>query len=160
MKRTHAVICFISFLALCLPPAGAAAGGDRIAFINIRMVGGEPVLESVEIVEGKLKIPKKLHLGREKLYCEVIDASGESIFETVVPDPSIQRFEYADEDGRLHSKVVNLEEAYISIRIPYDEAARTLEIYRVEASPDGRSLLKKASRIGSLTIHAGRGGHE
>jgi hypothetical protein len=123
-------------------------------------VEGEPILESVEIVEGRLKTPRKLHLGRGKLYCEFLDVTGKPIFETVVPDPSIHRVEYADEEGRLHSKTVTIEDAFISIRMPYDPAARTLEIYRIDALPGRRELSKRASRLGSLRIDEGRDGHE
>lgn len=160
MKRIHVGILVLCFSAACLIPAGARAGGDRIAFLNIRMAGGEPVLESVKIVEGKLKIPKTLHLERGKLYCEVLDLSGKTIFETVVHDPSIQRLEYADEEGRLHSRVVTGEDAFFSVRIPYDAAARTVEIYRIDTPPGGRVLAKKAGHLCTLTIDFSGGGHE
>lgn len=124
------------------------------------MVEGELTLESVEVVEGRLKIPKTLHPGKGKLYCEVLDVSGKPIFETIIPDPSIHRFEYADEDGTLHSKTVTREDAFISIRMPYDPAARTLEIYRIDTLPGSGRLSKKAGMIGSLRIVEGRGGHE
>lgn len=160
VKRIQMGILVLAFLTACLMPVGVSAGGDRIAFLNIRMVRGEPVLEGIEVVEGRLKIPKRLHLGREKLYCEVKDAAGNRIFETVVPDPSVRRLEYVDGDGTLHSKIVTEDDAFISIRIPYDEAARTLEIYSIDTPPGGVELSKRARKIGTLTIDVRGGGNE
>lgn len=160
MKRIHFGILILSCLALCLTASGSHAGNDRIAFLNIRIVDGELTLENVKVVEGRLKIPESLHLDKGKLYCEVLDVGGKSIFETVVQDPAIQRLEYADEEGRLHSKTVNRKDTFFSIRIPYDSAANRVEIYRIDASPDGKKLVKKASRLGSLPIDVRGDGHE
>jgi hypothetical protein len=160
VKRIHVGILILYCLATCLIPAGSRAGGDRIAFLNIRMIRGELVLESIKVVDGRLKIPRTLHLEKGKLYCEVLDLSGKPIYETVVHDPSIQRLEYADEGGRLHSKIVTREDAFLSIRIPYDAAARTVEIYRIDVSHEGARLVKRASRLGSLTIDVRGGSHE
>jgi hypothetical protein len=152
LKRIHGAIFMLFCFAVCLTPTGPRAAGDRIVFLNIRMVKGELTLESIEVVDGRLKTPRTLHLAK--------GISGNPIFETVVLDPSIQRLEYADDEGRLHSKVVTREDAFFSIRIPYDVAARTVEIYRIEAPSSSTELLKKARRIGSLTIDLSGGGHE
>jgi hypothetical protein len=160
VKRIHVVILVFLCFAMCLMATGSRATGDRITFLNIRMVDGELTLESVKVVEGSLKIPRTLHLEKGKLYCEVLDVSGKPIFETVVHDPSIERLEYADAEGRLHSKVVAREDAFFSIRIPYDPAARTVDVYRIDASHDGGRLIKRANRIGSLRIDPSGGGHE
>ena len=160
MKRIHVGILIFSCLALCLTAAGSHAGNDRIAFLNIRIVKGELKLESVKIVEGRFKTPKSLHLDMGKLYCEILDVYGKTIFETVVHDPSIQRFEYADEQGRLHSKTVRNDDAFFSIRIPYNAVASRVEIYRIDLSPDGKRLVKRASHLGSLPIDTRGGGHE
>ena len=160
MKRIPASILVLSCFALCLTAAGSAAAGDRIAFLDIRMVHGEPTLAGVKIVEGRLKIPRALHLVRGGLYCEVLDASGETLFETVVHDPSVEKIEYADDEGRLYTKIVEREDAFVSIRVPYVAAAGTLVIYRIESSPDGRRLVKRANRLGSIPIDMREVGHE
>ena len=153
-------ILILSCLAACLTTAGSRAGSDRIAFLNIRIVQGELTLESVRIVEGRLKTPKTLHLDMGKLYCEVLDLSGKRLFETVVNDPSIQRFEYADDEGKLHSKIVTRDDAFFSIRIPYNVTARTVKIYRIDTTPGGKKLIKRAHSIGSLSIDLQGEGHE
>jgi hypothetical protein len=160
VKRIQGRILVLCCIVLCLTAAGSRAAGDRIAFLDIRIVRGEPRLEGVKIVEGRLKIPRALHLDKGRLYCEVLDASGETLFETVVHDPSVERIEYAGDDGRLHTKILTREDAFISIRIPYDTAARTLVIYRIETSPDGGRLVKRANRLGSMPIDVREGGHE
>ena len=160
MKRFGTCILVVSCLAACLAPSVSSAGNDRIAFLDIRMVGGEMTLEGIEVVEGRLKIPRRLNLRKGGLYCEVLDISGNRIFETVVPDPSRRRIEYADKEGRLHAQEVTVEDAFISIRIPYDESAHTIEIYRIDTSPGEGKLSKRAKRIGRLRIDVMGGGHE
>ena len=160
MKIIHVGIVLLACLAVGLAAVASRAGSDRIAFLNIRMVQGELTLENVTIVEGRLKTPKTLHLDKGKLYCEVLDVSGKRLFETVVHDPSIQRFEYADDEGMLHSKIVTRDDAFFSIRIPYGVTARTVKIYRIDTAPGGKKLVKRALHIGSLSIDLLGGGYE
>jgi hypothetical protein len=137
------------------------AGKGRIAFVHIRVEGGVLVLDGVKVVEGDMKFPRRLGLVEGHLYFEVLDVSGKRLFEGTVPDPSSRRLEYADEDGTLHSKTVEIESAFFSIRIPFDADAQTIKFYSIEIQGDGKARLARAREaLGSVTIELGEAGHE
>jgi hypothetical protein len=137
------------------------AGNERIAFVHIRVESGELVLERIKVVEGSLKTPRRLNLSDDRIYFEVLDKVGKKLFEGTIPDPSTRRYEYADEDGTLHSKTVEVESVFISIRIPYNPSAKTVKFYRIEEAGGGRAKLVKAPEaFGSVTLDIGEVGDE
>ena len=137
------------------------AGKGRIAFVHVKVENEVLVLDGIKVVEGNMKHPRRLNLVEGHLYFEVLDISGKRLFEGTVPDPSSRRLEYADEDGTLHSTTVEVESPFISIRIPFDEAAKTVKFYRVEISGPGKAKLAKAPEVfGSVAIELGEVGHE
>lgn len=137
------------------------AGKGRIAFVHLRVENEVLVLDDIKVVEGNMKYPRRLNLVEGHLYFEVLDVSGKRLFEGTVSDPSSRRLEYADEDGALHSTTVVIEDPFISIRIPFDETAKTVKFYRIEISGPGKAKLAKAPEaFGSVTIELGEVGHE
>jgi hypothetical protein len=143
------ILCTIAvFLA-----SDALGEAERIAFVNVRIVRGELALEGVAVVEGRLKRPKRLRLAKGKLYYEVLDVSGQRLFEATMPDPTLLRLEYADDTGSLHSRTVARDSVYFSVRIPYEESAHLIRFYRVDVSPHaGGALRKDAQLVGSVPI--------
>ena len=153
-------LCLFALLVLGVS-TDCYAGKGRIAFVHMRVEKGVLVLEGVKVVEGAMKHPRKLNLVEGHLYFEVLDVSGKRLFEGTVPDPSNRRLEYADEDGTLHSTTVELESAFLSVRIPFDTAVKTLKFYRIQVPDYGKKKLAKAPEaFGSVTIELEEVGHE
>jgi hypothetical protein len=153
-------LCLLVFLALGASTVGFAGKG-RIAFVHITIEKGALTLGGVKLVDGDMKRPRRLDLSEDRLYFEVLDVSGKRLYEGTVPDPSNRRLEYADDDGTLHSTIVEVENAFLSVKIPFDAAAHTLRFYRIEAVGREKAKLAKAPEaFGSVTIELGEVGHE
>lgn len=158
--RKLLALCLLVLLAVGVS-AECHGGKGRIAFVHMRFEDGELVLDGVKVVEGDMKQPRRLNLPEGHLYFEVLDISGKRLFEGTVPDPLKRRFEYFDEDGTIHSKTVEVESAFFSVRIPFDSGARTLKFYRIEAAGSEKAKLTKASEaFGSVTIELKEVDHE
>ncbi len=154
------LFCLLALLVLGTS-ADCYAGNRRIAFVHVKVEKGVLVLDGIKVVEGAMKHPRRFNLVEGHLYFEVLDVSGKRLFEGTVPDPSNRRLEYADQDGTLHSKNVEVESAFLSVRIPFDTAARTVKFYRIEVPDHGKAKLEKAPEaFGSVTIELGEVDHE
>jgi hypothetical protein len=145
-------------MGLCtlLPNEIVGSDGGKIVFLNLRMVKGAITLESVRIVDGKLKSPTRLEFYTNQIYFAVTSASNELLHQGKIQDPSKLRNEYADESGKLHFQPCALDSVTFSIRIPYDDRARTVEFFVVgDGMTSGAQVIEHGRRIGSVTIDMG-----
>ncbi len=158
--RKLLTLCLLVLLVVGIS-AECYGGNGRIAFVHMRFEDGELVLDGVKVVEGDMKRSRRLNLPEGHLYFEVLDISGKRLFEGTVPDPLKRRLEYFDEDGTIHSKTVEVESAFFSVRIPFDTAAHAIKFYRIEVAGSEKAKLMKASEaFGSVTIELKEVEHE
>lgn len=111
--------------------SAADSASDRIVFLHVEITDTEAKLVDVAIVDGRLKRPRQVHAYPGKIRFEVLDADANRLFEGVVEDPTRVVYEYADESGRLQSKVITRDRGIAVIRIPYDETAVAVSVSRV-----------------------------
>ncbi|UCH83085.1 MAG: hypothetical protein JSW50_11505, partial [Candidatus Latescibacterota bacterium] len=134
-----------------MPPTESSS--ERIVFLNLTLVDGEAHLNDIVVVSGHLKHRKTIRLLHNHFYYKVTSASGETLYEATVPDPSILRVEYADEEGRLQMRTAKQEIADFSIRFPFNPDAHRVTIRRIDSAiPDIRRLTENTVMVGSFEI--------
>jgi hypothetical protein len=134
-----------------LPPAEAAA--NRIVFLNLTLVDDEVHLNDVKVVEGHFKQRKAVRLAPNHLYYVMTSATGETLYEGTMPDPSILRVEYVDDEGHLQMKTAKRAITDFSIRLPYFPEARRVTIRKIGGTAPGIDRIAEATRsLGSFVI--------
>lgn len=133
---------------------------EQIAFLHLKVnANGITLLDQI-LAEGALKRPKSV-TGSFGLGVRVLDERGASLFEEVVENPLVKRYEYEDPDnpGQIKSKLVFLDEAEFWVRIPLTSGSNRIE-FRQEDRRPGEELLRPDPRLtGSIALAAVRGGN-
>ena len=151
-SAVHWVALFASALMLAGSAQAADQATTRIAFLQLHIDSSGVRLEGATVVEGAIKQPRgESH--RAGIFYEVVLKDRTVLTSDVVADPLIRRFEYEDPDqpGRLRSKIVELDEAVFTIRIPYQDAVAQVVISRVSQSPDA-SRKQVPRRLGVISL--------
>ena len=166
-KRFGTVRKTLLFLAVVLTSASSlaisasAAEGHRIVFLNLTMIDGVVRLDNINIVPGKLKIPRQLAKVPGHILFTVLDNEQSRLYEGVVKDPSNVRYEYAGEDGQLKSKWVVSDSVSFSVRMPYQEGIRSTRFSIIPepiTAPDAQVSAER--NLGSVDVDLKGGSDE
>ena len=164
MKTRRSSIPFTIFALMLVtaPVLGASSNelhaSSRILFLNLTMIDGTLDVDGVKIVEGTLKPRRSLSLAKGRLYYILRSASGQTLHEGSIPDPSVVWVEYADSVGGLRVQKAKRDKVSFSIRLPFHEKAHTVTIRKIQQSIQKRELVDQHSEpLGSFVIDTRRG---
>lgn len=121
-------------LAFCAFP-GTADGKEHIIFLTLDVTEASVQVIGVQVRPGKLKSLHS-HTGAGALLCDLLDADGKTLWRTVTENPLLQRFEYADSAGNLHSILSQRERARTTVRLRFVKGAHSVQ-FSVGAPPGG-----------------------
>ena len=144
---------------LFLLPAGARAAEAQtntqphILFLHLKATK-----QAVSLVDSNLR-PGALKPGLEAdatgLFYELVSEAGTTLWKGSMADPNVRHLEYEDSanPGILQSKTVPLDEAEMTIRVPFHPAARRINFFKL-ASGGPAVAQQEVSRtsLGSITL--------
>jgi hypothetical protein len=145
----------IALTALLVIAAGSATAGenDRMLYLTVKYADGGVELEDARVVGGRVKTPRQARSTHGRLHFSVTAEAGETLFEGSVPDPTLLRVEYVDDEGRLQRRTARRDAASFTIRVPYDPRAHRVTIRRFAAAPKGAEhALPEGAALGSFSI--------
>ena len=126
------------------------ARDQQILFLHLRLTNGVVHLVASTAVPGRLK-PAVTTEKPGDLYLELISTNRISVWTGVVSDPLVHRYEYEDPDHprQLKAKVVKLDQAEFTVRVPGRKEANQLNIYRLEppATQSGMAASRQARTL-------------
>lgn len=127
---------------------GETSPGPQILFLRLRLADGVITLTSRSVQPGRLKTPRSAPRGHLLSY-EVKSATGLILRKSAMNHPGFVTVEApdADEPGQLVRKQIKREPAEFVLRLPFDEAADTIEFYEQETSGAVRSERKFRGKI-------------
>jgi hypothetical protein len=131
----------------------AEASDSRIVFLNLTFVDGEAHLNDINIVEGHFKRRKAIRLAPNHFYYVMTSVSGKTLYEGTIPDPSILRVEYVDENGHLQMRTAKQVAVDFSIRLPYHRDAHRVTIRQIgDVLSEIQRLSDTTAEVGSFEI--------
>ena len=127
--------CFIWILLGTLTVLGqeiTAPPGDRITFVRLHVKSGQVEIVSATSVPGTLKGRRKAPEPSAFFSMALETSDGVATWADGFDDPCIRRVEVQDPDrpGTWQVKVVQSDEADLTVRVPFQKEARQLSIYR------------------------------
>ena len=124
----------------------AVIKSPQVIFLNYSFWKDQDKTYHIELINetvtgGQIKDPSGHHTESREgdLKCLTLDQNRAPIFTVIVPDPLVKRVEVPQEDGTLTSKVVELDSAVFSVRMPLDPSSRFIAVERI--SPSDSSFL-------------------
>ena len=156
------VVCGLVLLLGLSPSLNAQVVQDQqILFLHLRLTNGVVHLVASTAVPGHLK-PAVTTEKPGDLYLELISTNRLSVWTGVVSDPLVHRYEYEDPDhpGQLKAKVVKLDQAEFTVRVPGRKEANQLNIYRLEppATQSGMAASRPSrTLLGTIELHNSEG---
>jgi hypothetical protein len=143
-------------LAGALAAEGQTNNGSGILFLHLKVTN-----QVVSLVEAKVR-PGVLKPGPEgdstALFCELVTEAGTPLWKGSMPDPTVRHFEYEDaaNPGKLQHRVVQLDEAEFTLRVPSLPEARRVDFFKVKAGSGAEAKGQKAARTswGSIALPA------
>ena len=126
---------------------------DKIVFLNLRLIEAKLDLQSIKIVEGRLKKPKTLVLYKDYFYYKVLDETGSTQYQGAIPDPSRITSEYVDSRGKLQFKTIVRDTVHFSVRFPHSQTIRSVEFARIMqiAYAEGKRSIQ-TQKMGSFVV--------
>lgn len=106
------------------PPAPASTA--RFTAHVLRFEGDELTLVESREIEGRVKAPRSVR-PEGKLYFRVVDAAGETLWETALRDPRLVRYDSVNEDGELVGGQTKLSTVDFALRVPLLSGAVAIE---------------------------------
>ena len=156
MKKLLLPVLIFTAAAFFSSVPAAKPKSDRILFVNLKLVEGQVYLESTKVVKGTLKKSKDIDYADNDLRYKVLSSSGTILYEGAIPDPSVLRLEYVDEQGQLQQNVSVLKTVDFAIRVPFDDDARRVIFYkRGKADQRQQSVDARAQHIGDVRFEVG-----
>jgi len=125
---------------------------DKMIYIKVKLVEGQPSEINYEILEGKIKTPKVQTFNPNEIYYELISNDESLIFEGSVADPSIQKYEYTGDNGEIKSVEVKQDTAEVVIRTNFDEKISKINLYKIPAGGSLRKSKDEFLPLGSFQI--------
>lgn len=161
MKLLVSLIILSFCLTAWAAEPGLKAPADQILYVHLKKVGGHITLDSMQVVPGKLKVPKQLGLREGDLRVSVRSSTGTLLSEAATPDPGIVRLEYADEQGQLKTITQVRDSVHFTVRVPYGPEVHSLDFARIARSPgaDASAKLREES-LGTVIVGSTEGRHE
>ena len=143
----------ISLLMILVAGTSPAAEEGRILYVTVKYTGGSVSLEDARVVDGTVKQPRLPRLTPGRLHFTVTAADGEVLVAGTVPDPTLLRVEYEDEQGRLRKQTARQDPAIFTIRVPYDRRSHSVTIRRIDSTVLDASRVSAESRLlGTLVL--------
>jgi len=144
------------FLMLARPLAVEAQtnGAPGILFLHLKVQK-----QTVSLVEATVR-PGVLKPGPEgdstALHCQLVSEAGTPLWKGSLADPTVRHFEYEDPatPGKLQHRVVQLDEAEFTLRVPSLPEAHRIDFYKLRSDSAGEAGGQKGSRTswGSIRL--------
>lgn len=141
-RRAVFTVLFVAFLSVVTMDRAAAqpavSNTATFLFFNIEAADPKPVvtLNETRVVKGEFKMPAAQdghgHDGG-MLVVRVEDRSGKTAYESHLFNPLDQNLEYVNHDGRLDRARVQQTTGAFEVRVPFDLAGHTVNVYVVDA---------------------------
>lgn len=125
----------------------AGTGSSKeIVFLTLEVAGDEVHLLDWVTVPGSLKVARIPSAAKGISYVAT-SATGSSLWQGIVDDPRVVRFEYADPDveGGIAGRVITRDTANVTIRIPARTDIEQLEFF-TSLSTSGNPLSQASAR--------------
>jgi hypothetical protein len=145
----------LAFLLLAGARAAEAQTNPQphILFLHLKVTN-----QAVSLVDSNLR-PGVLKPGREAdstgLFYELVSEAGTTIWKGSMADPNLRHLEYEDpaNPGKLQRKRVQLDEAEFTLRVPFHQAARRINFFKLASSAAGAASQKSSrTSLGSITL--------
>jgi hypothetical protein len=125
-----------------------------ILFLHLKVTN-----QVVTLVEANVR-PGVLKPGPEgnstALHCELVSDAGKSLWKGNVADPTVRHFEYEDpaNPGKLQHRVVQMDEAEFTLRVPALPEARRIDFYKLRPDSGKEEGGQKVTRTswGSISL--------
>jgi hypothetical protein len=129
-------------------------GGPGILFLHLKVTN-----QVVSLVEANIR-PGVLKPGPEgdsaALHCELVSDAGKSLWKGSVADPTVRHLEYEDpaHPGKLQHRVVQVDAAEFTLRVPVLPEARRVDFYKVrpDSGKDGGGQKAARASWGSISL--------
>ena len=141
-RRAAFTVLTVAFLLAATMDRAAAqpavSNAATFLFFTIHEANPQPVvtLNETRVVKGEFKIPAvrdgHVHDGG-MLVIRVEDRSGKTAYETHLFNPLDQNLEYVNHDGELDRARVQQPSGDFEVRVPFDLAGHTLNVYVSDA---------------------------
>ena len=129
---------------------------EQILFLHLKLNDNTITLVSSSVRPGHLKTPL---VPDKKGYVqlELTSTNGTVLWNDVIADPRVRRFEYNDPDhpGALKAKQVKVTETEFSLRVPFHKDAKQLKVHKLNkpANREEAALGGRAKKLlCSLTL--------
>jgi hypothetical protein len=124
-----------TLLQISVPINAQKDDEGKILFLHLKMKDNTITLEKSTIRSGIVKQKKGVEKKGE-IYYELLSSSNSLLWNGEMEDPIVKRFEYEDPDnpGQLKLKVVHLNEAYFTLRVPFKKEINHITFYKRESS--------------------------
>ena len=152
--RRAAILAFVFLLLAGGRTADAQTNPQPyILFLHLKVTR-----QAVSLVESNLR-PGLLKPGLEAdttgLSYELVSEAGTALWKGSMADPNLRHLEYEDpaNPGKLLRKSVQLDEAEFTLRVPFHQAARRINFFRLATGGAGAAQLAVArTSLGSITL--------
>lgn len=142
---------------LCLAGAWAAVAQTnqqpQILFLHLVVKNQTVSLVDFNLRPGVLK--PGLEADSTGLFYELVSEAGATLWKGSMADPSVRHLEYEDpaNPGKLQRKSVQLDKAEFTLRVPFHQAARRVDFYKLATGAPG-AVRQEVSRtsLGNITL--------
>jgi hypothetical protein len=135
--RFGPLLLLLSLMCLnCTGAVTAQSADDQIGFVRLHMTHNTLSLIETTVKPGKLKRSRSQTSPSGAIEFEVAGKTGAVSFVDSIDDPLVQRLEGVGATGTLETKLVELDEAEFTVRIPYSLEQQTLSFYRLSTGDD------------------------
>lgn len=133
------------------PFSNYADGAGHIIFLTIEVSEGSVQIISLQVRPGELKSLRS-DPGSHTLVSILQDADGKPLWQTVAASPLIERLEYADSTGTLHSTVSHRDRAQITVRLPFIKGAHSVRFSLQQPSLSAPAQNSLVHDLGTVTL--------
>ena len=113
---------------------------NKILFLHLQFIKGTPKLISMNLVDGKLKIPKNNLPEKSGYSFLVLSNQNKILYKDNFDDPNESVYEYPGDNGEIKRTVIRKDTLYISIRVPYSENISKITMFKTGAEPTSSSF--------------------
>ncbi len=126
----------------------------KILFLHVKLTSNNVALVESSVRPGVAK--PQLNPDGKEIQIELVSAEGKIIWTGAADDPRVQHVEFEDppQSGRLRRRTIYLNEAEMTIRVPFVAEARRIDFYASgPSSPKGEDDKRLARELlGSIPL--------
>jgi hypothetical protein len=146
-----AALAVIIFVLSGITGLGAEKTDDPgILFLTFHTDGKSVTLKESATVPGTLKQPRQSP-GLNDLEYKALSSDLSVLFQGYINNPLVKRIEYADNQGQLKTKIIELPESDFTLRIIDHQDMKHIDFYRVVDRSNTQSEKISREFIGRLT---------